>query len=113
MRKGWEKILSMPDDIEPGLSFSARDLITQLVRQNGSIRGKTSSFEGPLWLRRAGYPDKEVQLSDVRELLINHLIAFWRAGLLNDEEFYRPSAEGKKVAGTKAVADAERSTRQY
>jgi hypothetical protein len=103
----------MPDDIEHGLSFSARDLITHLVREDGSIRGKISSLGGPLWLHLTGYPDKDVELSDVRELLQNGLIAFWKAGFLDGEELYRPSAAGKDVAGTKAVADAARSARHY
>jgi len=104
----------MADDVHPGLSFSARDLITRLVREDGSIRGKISSLgEDPVWLHRTGCPDKDVQLSDVRELLLSGLIVFWKAGSSKDEELYRPSPTGKNVAGTKAVADAKRSAKQY
>ena len=104
----------MADDVDRVLSFSARDLITRLVREDGTIRGRVSSLgDDPVWLHRTGSPDKDVELSDVRELLENDLIVFWKAGFLEDEEVYRPSPAGKKAAGTKAVADAARSARQY
>jgi hypothetical protein len=98
---------------EDGLSFSARDLITRLVRENGSIRGNISSPGKPVWLDRPGNPDKALELSDVRELLLDGLIVSWKAGLLDGEEHYRPSAAGEQVAGPKAAADAARSARKY
>ena len=92
------------------LSFSARDLITLLVREDGSIRGKIADS---MWLHRTGCPDRAVALSDVGELLLGGLIVSRKLGLVDSEELYRPSAAGNNLAGTKAIADAERSATQY
>ncbi len=95
------------------LGFSARDLITQLVREDGSIQGNLSRLEDPVWLHRAGYPNKPVQHSEVRELLLYGLIEYWKAGPVIGHDLYRPSTAGQKAAGTRAAADAERSARRF
>jgi hypothetical protein len=96
-----------------GLSFSARDLITQMVREGGWIRGNRSRPLEPMCLHRTGCPDKSIQVSDVQELRLKDLIEFWKAGDADGDELYRPSAAGKTIAGAKAAADAERTARKY
>lgn len=96
-----------------GLSFSARDLLTRLVREDGSIRGKITSLTEPLWFHQGNCPEIAVQIADVRELLQNALIEFWKDWIQYGEELYRASAAGRKGAGRKAVADAARSATHY
>jgi hypothetical protein len=103
----------LADDIGIKLSFSARDLITRMVRENGSVLGMISNLEEPMLFRRPGTGDEHLQLSDVQELVLNGLIIFWKHAGLNHEELYRPSEAGKKTAGAKAIADAQRSARPY
>src|ERR1700694_2982676 len=103
-----------PTQQSDGLSFSARDLLTRLVREDGAIRGKITSLTEPLWFHRGHCPEIAVQIADVRELLQNGLIEFWKDGIQSGEESsYRASAAGRKGAGRKAVADAARSATHY
>jgi len=39
-----------------GLSFSARDLLARLVREDGAIRGRLTILTEPLWLHRGTCP---------------------------------------------------------
>jgi hypothetical protein len=102
-------------EIQPrdGLSFSARDLLTRLVREDGAIRGKFTSLTDPLWLHRGTNPEIALQIADVRELLQDGLIEFWKYAIQPEQELYRASAAGRKSAGRKAVADAASSARHY
>jgi|ERR1700686_3366102 hypothetical protein len=95
------------------LSFSARDLLTRLVREDGAIRGKITSLAEPLWFYRGTCPEIALQIEDVRELLQNGLIEFWKDSIQFGEELYRASAAGLEKAGRKAVADAARSATHY
>ena len=95
------------------LSFSARDLLTRLVREDGAIRGKITNLAEPLWFHRGTCPDIAAQIEDVRELLQNGLIEFWKDSIQFGEELYRASAKGLERAGKRAVADAARSAAHY
>jgi hypothetical protein len=99
--------------MDDGLSFSARDLLTRLVREDGAIRGKITNLTEPLWFRRGTCPEIAVQIADVRELLQNGLIEFWKDSTQFQEQLYRASAAGLERAGRKAVADAARSAMHY
>ena len=68
------------DDSEYALSFSARDLLIRLVRENRAIRGRLTVLSEPLRLHRGGYPEPAVQIADARELLDHGLIDFRRNG---------------------------------
>ena len=96
-----------------GLSFSARDLLMRLVREDGAIRGKITSLTEPLWFHRGTCPEIAVQMADVRELLQNGLIEFWKDWIESGEQLYRASASGAKEAGSKAITDAARSATHY
>ena|SRR5579864_2148992 len=96
-----------------GLSFSARDLLTRLVREEGTIRGRVMSLTEPLWFHRGTCPEIALQIADVRELLHHGLIEFWKDWIQPGEELYRASAAGLERAGRKAVADAARSAKHY
>jgi hypothetical protein len=101
------------DDSEYALSFSARDLLIRLVRENGAIRGRITSLPEPLWLHHGGYPEPEVQIADVRELLDHGLIEFSAKWFQRGEELYKPSKAGIREAGPEAVAHARRSGTIY
>src|ERR1700737_4230623 len=96
-----------------GLSFSACDLLTRLVREDGTIRGKIPSLTEPLWFHRGACPGTPVQTADGRELLRNGLIEFWKDWIQSGEQLYRVSAAGQERAGRKAVADAAKSATHY
>jgi hypothetical protein len=96
-----------------GLSFSARDLLTRLVRENRALRGKIESLSEPLWVHEGGYPEPAAQISDVRELLQYGLIEFSAKLCQSGEELYKPSKAGIRVAGPGAVADAANSATVY
>jgi hypothetical protein len=96
-----------------GLSFSARDLLTRLVREDGAIRGKITSLTDPLWFNQGTCHEIAVQITDVRELLQHGLIEFWKDWIQPGQELYRASEAGREKAGKKAVADAARSARHY
>jgi hypothetical protein len=95
------------------LSFSALDLITRLVREDGAIRGKITSLVEPLWFHCGGRPETALEIADLRELLLNGLIEFWKDWIPSGEELYHASAAGKESAGPDAVADAARSATRY
>jgi len=95
------------------ISFSARDLLTRLVREDGAIRGRITSLGEPLWFHLGSCPEIAVQVADVRELLQHGLIEFWKDWIQPGEELYRASETGREMAGTKAVADAARSATNY
>ena len=99
--------------MDDGLSFSARDLLTRLVREDGAIRGKITNLTEPLWFRRGTCPEIAVQIADVRELLQNGLIEFWKDSTQFQEQLYRASVVGLERAGGRAVADAARSATHY
>ena len=101
------------DDSEYVLSFSARDLLTRLVRENRAIRGRLTVLSEPLWLHRGGYPEPAVQIADVRDLLDHSLIEFSAQWSQLGEELYRPSKAGMRAAGLEAVAHAKRSAAIY
>lgn len=101
------------DDFEYPLSFSARDLLIRLVRENRAIRGWITTLSEPLWLHHGGYPEPAVQIADVRELLEHGLIEFSAKWFQRGEELYKPSKAGIRAAGTKAVAQAARSAAIY
>jgi hypothetical protein len=100
---------------QPGdeISFSARDLLTRLVREDAAIRGRVTSLTQPLWFHVGCRPQIAVQVGDVRELLQHGLIEFWKDWIQPGEELYRASEAGKERAGKKAIADAARSATQY
>jgi len=109
-------IIAVPKEDIPmsdGLSFSARDLLTRLVREDGAIRCEITSLTEPLWFHRGACPEIAVQIADVRELLQNGFIEFWKDSIQPGEELYRASAAGLERAGRKAVADAARSATHY
>jgi hypothetical protein len=93
--------------------FSARDLLTRLVRENRAIRGRITTLSEPLCLHRGGYPEPAVQIGDVRELLDHGLIEFSEKWLQHGEELYKPSKAGIRAAGLEAVAHAKRSAAIY
>jgi hypothetical protein len=101
------------NDSEYALSFSARDLLIRLVRENRAIRGKLTVLSGPLWLHRGGHPEPAVQIADVRELLDYGLIEFSARWFQRGEELYKPSKAGLKAAGLEPVAHAKRSAAIY
>jgi hypothetical protein len=98
---------------EYGLSFSARDLLMRLVRQNLAIRGKIKILSEPLWVHRGGNPEPAAQIVDVRELLQYRLIEFSAKWGQRGEELYKPSKAGIIAAGPEAVADASKSATIY
>jgi len=98
---------------ECGLSFSARDLLMRLVRENRAIRGKIKTLSEPLWVHRGGYPEPAAQIADVRELLLYGLIEFSAKWGQREEELYKPSKAGIIAAGPEAVADATKSAAIY
>jgi hypothetical protein len=98
---------------ENGLSFSARDLLMRLVREDCSIRRKITILCEPLWVHHGGYPEPAVQIADVRELLDHGLIELSAKWFQRGEELYRPSKAGIRAAGLKAVAQAARSAAIY
>jgi hypothetical protein len=104
--------IAMPN-AEYGLSFSARDLLMRLVRENRAIRGKITALSEPLWLHHGGYPEPAVQIADVLELLDHGLIEFSAKWFQRGEELYKPSQAGIRAAGLEAVADAKRSAAIY
>jgi hypothetical protein len=101
------------DESEYALSFSARDLLIRLVRENRAIRGKITVLSEPLWLHRGGCPEPAVQITEVRELLDHGLIEFSAYWCQRGEELYKPSNAGIKTAGPGAVAQAKRSAAIY
>jgi hypothetical protein len=108
--------LSQPpavDDSEYALSFSARDLLIRLVRENRAIRGKITTLSEPLWLHHGGDPEPAVQIGDVRELLDYGLIEFSAKWFQRGEELYKASKAGISAAGPEAVAHATRSGAIY
>ena len=98
---------------ECGLSFSARDLLTRLVRENRAIRGKIETLSEPLWVHEGGYPEPVARISDVRELLQSGFIEFSAKSCQAGEELYKPSKSGIRAAGPDAVADATKSATVY
>jgi len=98
---------------EYGLSFSARDLLMRLVREDRSIRGKITTLCEPLWVHGGGYPEAAVQLVDVRDLLQHGLIEFSSETFQRGEELYKASKAGMRAAGPEAVAHARRSATIY
>jgi hypothetical protein len=98
---------------ECGLSFSARDLLVRLVRQNLAIRGKFKTLSEPLWIHRGGNPEPAAQIADVSELLQCRLIEFSAKWDQSGEELYKPSKAGIIAAGPQAVADATKSATVY
>jgi hypothetical protein len=98
---------------ECGLSFSARDLLMRLVRQNLAIRGKIKTLSEPLWVHRGGNPEPAAEIVDVRELLQSGLIEFSAKWGERGEELYKPSKAGIIAAGPEAVADATKSATIY
>jgi hypothetical protein len=107
-----ESVIMAPQPSD-GLSFSARDLLTRLVREDGAIRGKITSLMEPLWFHRGTGPEITVEIADVRELVQSGLIEFWKHAIQSEEELYRASPAGRESAGKNAVADAARSARPY
>jgi hypothetical protein len=95
------------------ISFSARDLLTRLVREDGAIRGCVTGLTEPLWFHVGRCPEIAVQVADVRELLQHGLIEFWKDWIQPGEQLYRASEAGRERAGKKAIADAARSATQY
>jgi hypothetical protein len=104
--------VAMPNS-EYGLSFSARDLLMRLVREDRSIRGKITTPCEPLWVHGSGYSEAAVQLADVRELLQHGLIEFSSKWYQRGEELYKASKAGMRAAGPEAVAHARRSAKIY
>lgn len=98
---------------ECGLSFSARDLLMRLVRENRAIRGEIKTLSEPLWVHQGGYPEPAAQIADVRELLLYGLIEFSAKWGRLEEELYKPSKAGRIAAGPEAVADAIKSATTY
>jgi hypothetical protein len=98
---------------EYGLSFSARDLLMRLVRQDRAIRGKITNLAEPLWFHHGSYPEAAVQIADVRELLQHGLIEFSAKWFQRGEELYKPSKAGISAAGPEAAAHARRSAAIY
>ena len=45
---------------ECGLSFSARDPLMRLVRENRAIRGKIKTLSEPQWVHQGGYLEHAV-----------------------------------------------------
>ena len=101
------------DDAEYALSFTARDLLVRLVRENRAIRGRITTLAEPLWLHHGGDPEPGVEIADVRELLDHGLIEFSAKWFQRREELYKPSKAGIQVAGPKAAAQAARSAAIY
>jgi hypothetical protein len=101
------------DDREYTLSFSARDLIIRLVRENRAIRGRITALAEPLWLHHGGNPDPAIQIADVRELLDHRLIELSTKWFQRGEELYKVSKAGIQVAGLEAVKQAARSAAIY
>ena|SRR5256885_1923542 len=102
----------LPPEPSDKISFSARDLLTRLVREGGAIRGRIISLTEPLWFHRGTSPDSAVEIAVVRELLQTGLIEFWMNSI-QGEELYRASQAGRERAGKKAVADAAQSAKHY
>jgi hypothetical protein len=100
---------------QPGdeMSFSARDLLTRLVREDGAIRGRITNLSEPLWFHLGSCPEIAVQIADVRELLHHGLIEFWKDWIQPREELYRASETGRERAGKNAIADAAKSATNY
>ena len=98
---------------ECGLSFSARDLLMRLVRENRAIRGKIKTLSEPQWVHQGGYPEPAAQIADVRELLLYGLIEFVSKWGPRGEELYKASKAGIVAAGPEAVVDATRSATIY
>jgi hypothetical protein len=96
------------ENSEYDLSFSARDLLIRLVRENCAIRGRITTSE-PLWVHQGGYPEPAVQIADARELLDHGLIEFSAKWFQREEELYKPSNAGIRASGLKAIAQAARS----
>jgi hypothetical protein len=105
--------LMSPPQASAELSFSARDLLTRLVREDGVIRGKITNLTDPLWFHQGTCPEIALQIEDVRELLQNGLIEFWMDWIQSGQELYRATEAGREKAGKKAVADAARSATHY
>ena len=101
------------DDSEYALSFSARDLLIRLVRENRAIRGRITTLSEPLWLHHGGYSEPAVQIADVRELLDHGLIEFSAKWFQRGEELYKPSKASIRAAGPEADAHAARSGAIY
>lgn len=95
-------------DSEHGLSFSARDLLIRLVREDRSIRGRITTLCEPLWVHRGGYPEPVVQLADVRELLQHGLIEFSSKWSQRGEELYKASTAGIRAVGQEAAAHVQK-----
>ena len=91
----------------PPLSFSAKDLLTRLVRSGATIRGNPTIPAEQLWLHNDRCLELPLNIEDVLELLQVGLIEY------QSEKRFRVSAEGKKVAGREAVADSTRSATLY
>ena len=60
------------------LSFSARDLLTRLVREDCAIRGKVTILAEPVWFHQGTCPEITLQIADVRELSQHGFIEFWK-----------------------------------
>jgi len=103
-------VVPQPND---ELSFSARDLLTRLVRENGVIRGKVTDLKEPLWFHQGTCPEIVLQIEDVRELVQNGLIEFWKDWIQPGQELYRATEAGREKAGKKAVADAAKSATHF
>jgi hypothetical protein len=95
------------------LSFSARDLLARLVRFNGSIRSDPANPGEPLWFHNGWSLEGILQTADIAELLQAGLIEYPSESCGSEEELYRPSAEGRRTAGWKALADAAKSGASY
>ena len=89
------------------LSFSARDLLARLVRSEATIRCDLTTPAGAVWFCCPGCFEVALESVVVNELL--------QAGLIEsqDTQRYRASAQGKKLAGRDAAADAARSAKGY
>ena len=93
------------------LSFGARDLLARLVRANASLRRGPKSLAEPFCFHNGRCVEVPVPLADVCELLHAGLIQRESCGL--GQSFYRASKEGKRKAGSEAVADAAKSAASY
>ena len=93
------------------LSFAARDLLVRLVRANAWIQRNPGSSTEPFCYHSGRCVGVPVPLGDLRELL--------QAGMIQKEstesgkKLYRASKEGKRRAGSEAVADAAKSATSY
>ncbi len=89
------------------LSFFARDLLARLVRPTATVRRDPTNPGATMWFHNDGYLEVTLQVATVDELL--------RSGLIEceNEEIFRVSAAGKKIARLAARTEAVRSATTY